>query len=510
MLRTAFRLFPLLSLAGLLATAPVMLSAAGPGDRSYVSGGFTLNVGGADCGFLRSMDGGAISAEVINEPAGPTYFVKKHIGQPKYEDVTVQLGFNMAGPVYDWIRQSWAMSYERKDCAITVLDRSFAPKSRREFSRCLITETTIPACDGSSKEPAYITLTFAPELTREVYPSSAKAAADLGKNQQKVWLPSNFRLDIDGLNCAHVNKIDSFTIRQTAVTDEIGDARDYLKEPGKLEFPNLRITFAEADAQTWIDWHKGFVIDGNNDESFEKTGTLVFLSPDLKTQLAKITFHNLGIYKLGPDKSEANADQIKRMVAELYCERMEFDYTNQPATSTGESGSQSTTTSLPAAPGGLRVAGGEVAAKVGTVYKTGDIDFRLDRYGYTEFPKVDLQPGANSRCLTFDITLRNASSKPLDYAQADLKPSLLMSDGTAVQWNGYLLSTQATDSTELGPGAEAKLQVFFEVPKSDTVRATKFRFAIGDGKVHVYELTGAAPARRAVNVSGAGEPRCSS
>jgi hypothetical protein len=39
-------------------------------------------------GFIKSLDGGSISAEMINEPAGSNDFAKKHLGQPKYEEFT--------------------------------------------------------------------------------------------------------------------------------------------------------------------------------------------------------------------------------------------------------------------------------------------------------------------------------------------------------------------------------------------------------------------------------------
>jgi hypothetical protein len=298
-------------------------------ERSYVSGNFFFELGTVKCGFVKSIDGGAISAEVINEPAGPSYFVKKHIGQPKYEEITMQIGFSMTKGIYEWIQQSWRMSYERKDGAITALDFTLTPKSTRRFTMALITETGIPACDGGSKEPAYMTLKFAPETIRYEKASGGKKDYGMyGKNEQKVWLPSNFQLQIDGLSCARVNKIDAFTVKQTTITDDIGEARDYMREPGKLEFPNLKITMAEVDAQSWIDWHHDFVIVGNNDETKEKGGSLMFLAPnqDKGKPLCTINFFNLGIFKIVPDKAEANADQIKRVTAELYCERMEFAY----------------------------------------------------------------------------------------------------------------------------------------------------------------------------------------
>ena len=293
--------------------------------RSYVSGNFFFQIDGVKCGFIKSVDGGAISAEVVNEPVGPMYFVKKHIGTPKYEDFTMQIGFSMSKAVYDWIAASWQMNYQRKNGAIIACDYKLDAKSQREFFNALITETGIPACDGASKEPAYLTLKFAPEYTRYTK-ASGKATGELGKAEQKLWLPQNFRLSIDGLDCTKVAKIDAFTVKQTAVTDDIGDARDYMKEPGKLEFPNLKITLSEVAAQTWYDWHEDFVIKGNNDEGKEKGGTLEFLSPNRQDVLLTIKMFNLGIFKLTTDKSEANADQIKRVSAELYCERKELQF----------------------------------------------------------------------------------------------------------------------------------------------------------------------------------------
>jgi hypothetical protein len=293
--------------------------------RSYVSGNFFFNLDGVKCGFVKSVDGGAITAEVINEPAGPMYFVKKHIGTPKYEDFTMQIGFSMSKAVYDWIAASWSMNYQRKNGSVVACDYKLDAKSEREFFNALITETGLPACDGSSKEPAYLTLKYAPEYTR-MKKASGKATGDYGKNEQKLWLPQNFKLTIDGLDCTKVAKIDALTVKQTAVTDDIGDARDYLKEPGKLEFPNMKVTMSEVTSQTWHDWHEDFVIKGNNFEDREKGGTLEFLSPNRQDTLLTITFFNLGIFKITTDKSEANADQIKRVSGELYCERMELKY----------------------------------------------------------------------------------------------------------------------------------------------------------------------------------------
>ena len=255
--------------------------------RSYVSGNFFLNLAGVKTGFLKSFDGGGISAEVINEPVGATYYTKKHIGQPKYEDINLQVGFSMSKAIYDWIAASWMMNYQRKNGSIVACDYKLDAVSQREFFNALLIETTIPSCDAASKEAAYITVKLAPEYTRNSK-ASGKAAGEVGKNEQKLWLPANFRLEIAGLDCTRVNKIDAFTVKMKTSTDALGDARDYLKEPGKLEFPNLKIQLAEIGAASWQAWHEDFVIKGNNTEDKERSGRIVFLSPNRKQELLEI------------------------------------------------------------------------------------------------------------------------------------------------------------------------------------------------------------------------------
>ena len=71
-------------------------------------------------------------------------------------------------------------------------------------------------------------------------------------------------------------------------------------------------------------WFEDFVVKGNNGDANEKSGALLFLAPDLKAELARITLHNLGIFALRRDRQGAGTDAIQRVTAELYCERMEL------------------------------------------------------------------------------------------------------------------------------------------------------------------------------------------
>ena len=218
----------------------------------------------------RRRQAAALSSDVIEEKLGAGRIAKKHIGNIKFDDVTVRVGFSMSKAIYDWISASWDDHYQRKNGAIHAADSKKNVKHTLEFFNALLTETTIPACDASSKEPAYLTLKFAPELTRSQLGTGKLEGA--AEKKQKLWTPSAFRLAIDGLPCNRVSKIESLTIKQLVTESAIGDIRDYEKEPAKLEIPNLKITFDEADIGPWSDWFDHFVVQGFSGEADEKNG----------------------------------------------------------------------------------------------------------------------------------------------------------------------------------------------------------------------------------------------
>jgi hypothetical protein len=212
----------------------------------------------------------------------------------------------------------------RKNGSIVAADFDYNALTQKDFFNACITETKIPELSGDKKEPAYMEVKIQPERTKNAK-ASGKLQGDFGKNRQKSWLPCNFRLEIGDLVTKKVSKIESFTIKQTIATDSIGDAREYAIEPGKLEIPNLKITLAETDKETWQAWAEDFIVAGNCAEENEKNGRIVFLSPN-NQELAAITLGNIGIKALSEAPMEANSDKIKSCTSELYVEKMAFEY----------------------------------------------------------------------------------------------------------------------------------------------------------------------------------------
>jgi hypothetical protein len=309
-----------MALMGVPGFRPQHATAATADSRIPAGGSSALELDGQFIDFLKSAEGGFPKAEVIQEKVGQNLLVKKRIGPPKYQDISIQCSPAMPKPLFDWIAATLNMSSVRKTGAIITADFNGKEQSRLQFNNALITEFGIPACDGSSKEPGYLTVKFSPEFTSPLAGKGSVLKAVGAKS--KAWLPSNFRLTIPGLDCSKVSKIDALTIKQSVAQNVVGQMRDFQKEPARLEFPNLVLSIAQFSAGTFYAWFQDMVIKGNAGENNEKAGTLEFFDPTLKSTLFTIYFHHLGIFGFTPEKSEANAETIKRVKVEMYCEQM--------------------------------------------------------------------------------------------------------------------------------------------------------------------------------------------
>ena len=196
-----------------------------------------------------------------------------------------------------------------------------------EFMNALVAETTMPALDAASRDAAQLTVKFLPEYTR-TKPGSGQPGPASTPRARSGGRGRTFRFEMSGLDGTKVNKIDSITVRQTTVENPVGELRDYEKEPGKIEFSNLKITLAASSAQTWVDWHNDFLIKGNSGTAQERSGAIVYLDATRTSELGRVNLSNCGIFRLGREKAEAGSESIQRMVAELYCERMELVVNN--------------------------------------------------------------------------------------------------------------------------------------------------------------------------------------
>jgi hypothetical protein len=287
------------------------------------TGHCVLELEGHTAGLLKEFHGGVVSAPVIEDGGAPGPFVKKRIGRPVYEDLVLELGLPMSRALYDWIQGSWERRAERRSGAIVLCDENMEARSRLVFREAMLTEATLPPCDTASNDPGYLTLRLA---SQHLHTERAIGHVNLVVGtRSKAWIPSNFRLSVDGLDCSRISRISPLSVKQRAHPDPTGNVRESVHGSGRVDFSNLRVSLPEPNAEGWIEWHHDFVVRGNSGPERERNGTLEFLAPNLQDVLIKVQLSNLGIFRLAHESVRLDA-HLRRVVVDLYCERMEIEF----------------------------------------------------------------------------------------------------------------------------------------------------------------------------------------
>jgi hypothetical protein len=220
--------------------------------RSYTAGRFALDIDGVNVGLVAGLDGGVAQGNVVVEDQLPGATVQlKHLSGVKYDDFTVQVGSAMGKPMYDWIKASFDKGYQRKNGALIAADFNYKEKSRHTMSQAFISEVTIPALDGASKEAGYLAVgVTAPKVT-----DAAGSGAPVQAAKQKAWLCSNFAFQLDGLDTSRVASIDSFTWKCSVAPDG----------SQVLDVSDIGVTFPKASLSSWQQWYQSLA-SGADDE----------------------------------------------------------------------------------------------------------------------------------------------------------------------------------------------------------------------------------------------------
>jgi len=291
--------------------------------RSYSAGHFMLSLDGEPA-MLKDFDGGNIKAEVVTMNMGPYNLAAKSISTLKFEPFTINVGMSMGKSLYQWIKASMDKAHIRKDGYIVSGSFDYKAMAYRHFRDALITEITFPALDAASKESAFFGIKFDPEAI-EYKPGDNADLKGVINAKQKKWMCSMFSVELGGLPCKRISKVDSFTIKQNVVEDPVGEFRVNQKAAAALEIPNLKFTISMADADPWQKWFEDFVIKGDNGQDKELNGVINFLDATGHTVLGSINLKQVGIFSMSVAKIEANKAGIAQFTVELYVEDMSLD-----------------------------------------------------------------------------------------------------------------------------------------------------------------------------------------
>jgi hypothetical protein len=283
-----------------------------------VSGGLGLELGDEFVGWLTSVDGGDVVGEAVRGPTGP------HMANLKYEEITVTFApAAMNKDFYAWLADTLARKLTKKDGAVVTMDSRSLEARRLAFVNACITEIQFPSLDGVSKVPAVITVKFQPEYIRR---GTGNGSSPTQSARQRPELANAFKVEIQGLDATRVKTVPTLVIKQTLQPDAVGELRDYAKTPPTLTLPNLVLTLRQSSAASFQTWYDDFLVKGNCGAAQEKKGSLQFLSADLQKPILTLSFNQLGIMRLAPERPQTPADLSPDYRIEMFCGEMSLVY----------------------------------------------------------------------------------------------------------------------------------------------------------------------------------------
>jgi hypothetical protein len=275
--------------------------------RTFAAERFGVELDGRFAGWASAAAGGGAYGVLTEQDSAPDEAGAKRILGVRYEDIEIQFGARMGPALYEWLEQTLAQTASPRNGAILGLDFGGHTLSRLEFFEGSVSGVGFPSLDAGARKTANLTVKITPSRTKHQWAGEVSGTAPLPPDAVPVHRPlmrSNFRLQIDGLDCSKVSSVGALAVR-TADRQQ--------------STPNLSITLPQAGAESFYRWYEGYSMRGESSPEGERAGMLEFLSPDLQSALITLTIGGLGIFRVAAISNEPGTEEIRRVRAEMYC-----------------------------------------------------------------------------------------------------------------------------------------------------------------------------------------------
>jgi phage tail-like protein len=299
--------------------------------KTYTGGRFSFEFDDkTTAGFVGGIDGAHFKSDPISYQQGADFFVTKYAGRAKYDDITINVGAAMSPPFWKWVSSSLDGKPQRRNGALVGYDFDFCERSRRSFFSGLIAEIGFPALDAASKNAASLSVKITPEYVEYKKGDGHRLTGGQAQDQmtkQKRWLTSNFRFTLDrfkGSNAMSSVKVEAFTVKQNIIDNPVGNEKHSRKEVGRLELPQIVVTFPEHQMESWMEWWDNAVRKGDRKDQYT-TGVITYYASDQSTELMHIELSGVSLVSVELDKYEAQKEAIATAKATLNIEGLKLN-----------------------------------------------------------------------------------------------------------------------------------------------------------------------------------------
>jgi phage tail-like protein len=303
--------------------------------NTYTGGRFAFEFDDKQsAGFVNGIDGGQFKADPVSYQQGADFVVTKYAGRAKYDDITISVGAAMSPTFWNWVTSSLEGNPQRRNGALVGYDYNYCERSRRSFRDGLIAEIGFPALDAASKNSATLAIKISPEFIEYKKGDGHSLSGGQAQDQmtkQKRWLTSNFRFSLDRFKNSDAMKsvkIEAFTVKQAIIDNAVGSEKHARKEVGRLELPQIVVTFPEIQMETWMKWWDDAVAKGNRKDQ-NTTGVITYLANDQRTELMHVEISGVSLLSVEIDKYEAHKEGVAQAKATLNIEGLTLKTTSK-------------------------------------------------------------------------------------------------------------------------------------------------------------------------------------
>jgi hypothetical protein len=297
-------------------------------NNHFSTGHFKLVIDGKPVtSYIKSVEGGLINAQAVEEPVGQFNLRGRHLGPRDIEPL--QIEFGMAG-------SKWALDlvdqfihqrkHHRLSGEIVHADVNMKAQYSFEFSEAVITELTLPKLDAAGKDSLLCRVKLQPQDIKFKLGGGAKLNQD-SIGRQKAWHTSNFRITLDSVGeLPYVSSVEALTIKLGHKPMQLPDHFRPDVLPTKVDMPKLSLTQPLSRSASLIKWYQEAVAnqlgpgtaDSAGAKGYETSGSIEYLDATLKQVLYTVEFDGVGMEKFSIPKSEANAPATKMAKFDFY------------------------------------------------------------------------------------------------------------------------------------------------------------------------------------------------
>lgn len=304
----------------------------------FSTGHFKLLIDGKPVtSFIKSVEGGLVNAQSVEEPLGQYNVRGRHLGTREIEPISIEFGMSGAkwclDLVDDFINKR---KHHRLSGEIYHADANMVAQYMFTFSNAVITELTLPKLDAGGKETLFCKIKIQPQDVTFKLGDQRKLNQDpLGR--QKAWHTSNFRVTLDRVGeLKYCTSVESMSLKLGHKPMQLGDQFRPDVVPTKIEMPKLSITQPLLRSGGLIDWYHKAVANqlsagdpdaeqlapSSGSSGYETSGSIEFLDATLKEVLYTVELDGVGMEKFSIPKSEANQSGTKMAKFDFYVTTM--------------------------------------------------------------------------------------------------------------------------------------------------------------------------------------------